>query len=173
MLTIVIRRQHNIGNGTERSCIVRRIACLLMAWLLIDVGYAGVYSWIDENGVKHFSNTPPPAGATDVTESKEIEAKPVTTDPSANNDVSVTDGKTGVGPPESTPKSAVPPAANRQQGMAQIDQEQKRLAEKLALLNQQIISAEQSRSTSSSYEYQDWTNRIERLKREIAKETEQ
>ena len=152
---------------------MRQLAGILLAWLSIGTGYAEVFSWIDENGVKHFSNTPPPASATHVTESKEIVTQPGDKDTSLSKEVRAFEGPSAVDQADSVPNPTVSPADSRQQALAQIDQEQKRLAEKLAQLNKQIISAEHSRTTSSSYEYQDWTNRIEQLKREIATETEQ
>jgi len=48
--------------------------CLMMVFLAVaPCAMAGqVYEWIDEKGVKHFTNEPPPPGATIVGQDKEI-----------------------------------------------------------------------------------------------------
>jgi hypothetical protein len=50
-------------------------------WLILILGVflirapanAGIYSWTDQNGVRHFSNAPPVESTNDVSESKEVE----------------------------------------------------------------------------------------------------
>ena len=53
-----------------KSMITYLILAILFAapWALAGQ----VYEWIDENGVKHFTNAPPPPGATIVGQDKEI-----------------------------------------------------------------------------------------------------
>lgn len=50
------------------------LICLVMVGLFfVPCALAGqVYEWIDENGVKHFTNEPPPPGARIVEQEKEI-----------------------------------------------------------------------------------------------------
>ena len=46
---------------------------LMMLLLLMPAyGYADLYQWTDENGVKHFSNTPPAADADSVRQMEEV-----------------------------------------------------------------------------------------------------
>ena len=44
---------------------------LITAWPL----QAQVYQWVDENGVKHYSNSSPPEGATDIREYQEVKSE--------------------------------------------------------------------------------------------------
>jgi hypothetical protein len=46
---------------------------ILGIFLIWASANAGIYSWTDENGVRHFSNTPPAEAMIDVSESGEIE----------------------------------------------------------------------------------------------------
>jgi glutaredoxin len=39
--------------------MIKTILSILLFLLLPIFGYAGIYSWTDENGVRHFSNSPP------------------------------------------------------------------------------------------------------------------
>jgi len=50
------------------------VMCLIIVLMVaVPCALAGqVYEWIDENGVKHFTNEPPPPGATIVGQDKEI-----------------------------------------------------------------------------------------------------
>jgi hypothetical protein len=48
------------------------LAALLMFFFLPQLTSAEIYSWIDENGVKHFSNEPPPEGVKILNQTKEI-----------------------------------------------------------------------------------------------------
>jgi hypothetical protein len=46
--------------------------CILVSCLWVQVGNADIYVWVDENGVKHFSNGNPPAHAKVLMRTKEI-----------------------------------------------------------------------------------------------------
>ncbi len=46
---------------------------MMIVLLMPAVGYAELYQWTDENGVKHFSNTPPPTNVGSVREMEELE----------------------------------------------------------------------------------------------------
>jgi len=48
------------------------LAVLLMFFFLPQLTFGEIYSWIDENGVKHFSNEPPPEGVKVLNQTKEI-----------------------------------------------------------------------------------------------------
>jgi hypothetical protein len=48
------------------------LAALLMFFFMPHLTSAEIYSWIDENGVKHFSNEPPPEGVKILNQTKEI-----------------------------------------------------------------------------------------------------
>jgi hypothetical protein len=49
------------------------IIILLLFIFRLPVMSGQVYQWIDENGVKHFTNEPPPEGATIIDKDKEIQ----------------------------------------------------------------------------------------------------
>ena len=134
---------------------------------------ANVYSWVDANGVKHFSNYPPPSGAHSVQVVEELRSpdppmaseKPKTT---ANNFTSPT---TKSRKSEITPQT--PPEDTQQKGNNLVLKEQQKLELKLKALNQQLVDAEQARFRGSSYDYQDWTNRIEQIQSDIDTEKQQ
>ncbi len=48
------------------------ISSLILFLLLPSLAFGEIYGWIDENGVKHFSNDPPPGGTTAVIQTREI-----------------------------------------------------------------------------------------------------
>lgn len=48
------------------------LAALLTFFFIPHLTFAEIYSWIDENGVKHFSNEPPPEGVKILNQTKEI-----------------------------------------------------------------------------------------------------
>lgn len=48
------------------------LTALLIFFFLPNLTFAEIYSWIDENGVKHFSNEPPPEGVKILNQTKEI-----------------------------------------------------------------------------------------------------
>jgi len=53
--------------------IAKSALAAAVAWLLLAAPCAaGVYYWIDENGVKHFSTEPPPEGTAVIERSEEI-----------------------------------------------------------------------------------------------------
>ncbi|CAB5099894.1 hypothetical protein D3OALGA1CA_1356 [Olavius algarvensis associated proteobacterium Delta 3] len=50
------------------------LSVIIVLIVVVPWAMAGqVYEWIDENGVKHFTNEPPPPGATVVGQDKEIQ----------------------------------------------------------------------------------------------------
>ena len=56
---------------TVAIIIIFVFACLTASGL-----EAEIYSWTDENGVKHYSNTPPPDSATQIKTAGEIPPNP-------------------------------------------------------------------------------------------------
>jgi hypothetical protein len=58
--------------GVEDMKQVSIIAVLLLVLFYPFVASGEMYSWIDENGVKHYSNEPPPPGTTVVKKKTEI-----------------------------------------------------------------------------------------------------
>ena len=65
------------------------------------------------------------------------------------------------------------PEDTQQKGNNLILKEQQQLDLKLKALNQQLVDAEQARYRGSSYDYQDWTNRIEQIQSDIDSEKQQ
>jgi len=48
------------------------LAALITVFFMPHLTSAEIYSWVDENGVKHFSNEPPPEGVKILNQTKEI-----------------------------------------------------------------------------------------------------
>ena len=59
------------------------VITFLFATLIASGVQAEIYSWTDENGVKHYSHTPPPEGTAQVKTTPEISASPATTSTSS------------------------------------------------------------------------------------------
>jgi hypothetical protein len=53
---------------------MRCIVAMLVMITLPHLASAEIYGWVDKNGVKHFSNTPPPEGTRIFTQNSEIMA---------------------------------------------------------------------------------------------------
>ena len=119
------------------------IAMIFLFFVLTTSGIqAEIYSWTDENGVKHFSHTPPPEGTVQVKTSREITASPAATSNSpqaAQADKKINEENIDVILDEldkekeaAAPKSiSSKPKLSRQE---RIQNEQKILEEKLAYL---------------------------------------
>ena len=56
------------------------ILALLLCICLPDAALAELYGWIDENGVKHFSNNAPPEGVKSFTHTHEIQSRAIDTE---------------------------------------------------------------------------------------------
>ena len=103
---------------------------------------ADVYSWVDANGVKHFSNHPPPSGAHSVQVVEELRSPdPPTPSPKPkaplNNIASPTTiSKKNIITPQISPEDSQP------KGNDLISKEQQKLDLKLKALNQQLADAE-------------------------------
>lgn len=55
---------------------IAAVVIFLMITLFISDAQAEIYSWTDENGVKHYSHTPPPERSTPVKTAPEIKTDP-------------------------------------------------------------------------------------------------
>ena len=103
---------------------------------------AEIYSWTDENGVMHFSHTPPPKGTAQVKTSREIPASPAAT--SNSPQAAQADKKIGeenidaiLDELDKEKKAAAPEPSSSKQKLSRqesIQNEQKILEEKLAYL---------------------------------------
>ena len=103
---------------------------------------AEIYSWTDENGVKHFSHTPPPEGTGQVKTTREISTRPAET--STNTQSAQIDEKIDEKNVEALldeldkeTKTAAPKSGPSNQNLSRqerIQNEQKILEEKLAYL---------------------------------------
>ena len=146
------------------------IVIIIFYIVLPAFALAEVYSWVDVNGVKHFSNHPPPSGAHSVRVVEELRSPdpPIASDkPKASaNHIAPTTTK--------SKKSAITPQAwtedTQRKGNTLVLKEQQKLDLKLKALNQQLVEAEQARFRGSSYDYQDWTIRIEQIQDDIDNE---
>ena len=54
------------------------IMVLIFSGLAVSGVQAEIYSWTDENGVKHYSNTPPPYRSVSIKTAPEIQSKSTT-----------------------------------------------------------------------------------------------
>jgi hypothetical protein len=152
----------------HRSQSMKKLIVIMIAYMFFPIfALADVYSWVDARGVKHFSNHPPPSGAQSVQVVEELRSpKPFRSydEPEAaaiNTALSTKKPENTVRAPQILPEDS------RQKGNDLILKEQQKLDVKLKVLNQQLADAEQSRSRGSSYDYQNWTNRIEQIRHEI------
>ena len=148
---------------------------LMSVILLLIVGsgpaLADVYSWVDANGIKHFSNSPPPADARSVQVTGEIQLpdSPATTGEPIIPFVNPASPSVTTGNRVKAHQNS--PAGDRQTIEDLIVKEKQLLEEKIQSLNQSLADAERARSRGSSYEYQDWTVRIEQIENEIVAAT--
>jgi len=55
------------------------VMVFIFAGLIAAGVQAEIYSWTDENNVKHYSHTPPPEGTTQIKTTREISSNPVAT----------------------------------------------------------------------------------------------
>ena len=63
--------------------MIRRLLGILAVLVIASSPVQGlVYQWVDENGVRHYSNTPPPEGVTDVRTYEELQSE-IVDEPSA------------------------------------------------------------------------------------------
>ena len=112
----------------------RVCAVLLLSMMVVSPLWAqSVYTWTDENGVRHFSNTGLPQDAQEAVESPEEISPPVSTSPSANADTGAENEK----PPENAPEGKTGEEAPGNGGKEQIDQ---RLAAKVEKERQRLES---------------------------------
>ena len=168
---------------------------------------AQVYQWVDEQGVKHFSNSPPPEGAVDVRKYEEVKgsvepdtvkestaenpqaAEPLDeeedaggSDVEGDRDTDVSGeietigdtqdaGERGVrenpGVVEENPENPATAATGQDE---LIEQERDRLEVRLTQLNRQLEEARTARDRGSSYDVDQWNEKIEQIRSEIEKE---
>ncbi len=122
---------------------------------------------------KHFSNVPPPDDAAAVKIFKE-EKHGETADrqsETVQQQTSKVETIRVAGQPR-TSNQTDKPAADQNKAEALIQKERKLLENKLAQLNSELEAAETARGRGSSYDYEDWTKKIEGLKTAVKKETE-
>ena len=118
------------------------VIAFLFAVLFASGIQAEIYSWTDENGIKHYSHTPPPEGTAQVKTSQEISPGPAATSSSpqaAQADIKI--GQENIetiidGLDRETETAAPKPHSGNQNLTRQerIQNEQKILEEKLAYL---------------------------------------
>ena len=121
-------------------------SAMVMIFLLTVLTASGIqaeiYSWIDENGVKHYSHTPPPEGTAQVKTSREISASPADTSSSpqaAQADIKIDEENIDaiLDELDKENKAAAPESGSGKQKFSRqerIQNEQKILEEKLAYL---------------------------------------
>ncbi len=94
----------------------KRSAVLLIFLLLPCASFGEIYGWVDENGVKHYSNDPPPEGVKAISQTAEIPADPMQDakreeiDRQALQDLNQQEPE-GEAPPEPTESAAAEPTA--------------------------------------------------------------
>lgn len=155
---------------------------LVAAWPL----QAQVYQWVDEDGVKHFSNSPPPEGITDVHEIEELKSGAAARQPgeggqqsSAGVEEAATADEAGelgaIDEPAETsdteeeegPESRT---AGRTEESELVERERQRLEITLEQLNRRLEEAQTARDRGSSYDVEQWNERIDRIRAEIENE---
>jgi hypothetical protein len=149
--------------------------------LVLSIGHAPakVYVWKDEAGVRHYTDTPPPQGATIIKTFEEVPATPAPEprEP-AQNTREVRPAADPTGPSGDETGRRVPVGelaiekANREKAEALIAQERKRLNERLVVLNSELEWAQTEQYRSSSYSSEQWAARIEQIQSEIQDEVE-
>lgn len=155
---------------------------------------AQVYQWVDKNGVKHYSNSPPPEGAADVREYNEVksgvpaetpgegedksgsaveaageEDETAQTEPADDGPESTASGTEGPADTEVEETSENPTTGRAREGEL-VEQETDRLEVKMAQLNRRLEEAQTARDRGSSYDVEQWNKQIEQIQSEIEKE---
>ena len=108
---------------------------LLFAFLSASGVQAEIYSWTDENGVKHYSHTPPPDGTAQIKTTPEISARPAAAQADRKIDEENIDAV--LDELDKEDKAAAPRPGKSKQKLSRqerIQEEQKKLEEKLAYL---------------------------------------
>jgi hypothetical protein len=129
----------NEGDGMKSTAIVM---VLIFAGLTAIGVQAEIYSWTDENGVKHYSHTPPPAGTVQIETTREISTSPVATSTSpqaaqADRKIDENNIEAILDEFDKENKTAAPKPRSSKQKLSRqerIQNEQTKLEEKLAYL---------------------------------------
>ena len=146
-------------------------AVILIVVLGSSVALADVYSWVDANGIKHFSNRPPPSDARSVRVTAELQSANFTETPSKEEKPEAAKEPSNTLPASSLSTPRVDPVAARQVANELISREMFLLDQQLQTLNQRLSDAELARSRGTSYDNQAWSVRIDAIKNEIDTET--
>lgn len=153
--------------------IRKQIVIMVVILLFPAISAAVIYVWTDANGIKHFSNLPPPDDAGAVKILKE-EKRGETADRQSET-VQQRASKvetTRVAEQPRTSKPTDKPAAEQNKAEALIQNERTLLENRLAQLNSELEAAETDRGRGSSYDYEEWTKKIEGLKTAVRREIE-
>ena len=118
------------------------VIVFIFAVLTASEVQAEIYSWTEENGVKHYSHTPPPEGTAQIKTTPEISTSPVATPTrpqtaQADQKINEENIESVLDALDKEDKTAAPrPSSNKQTLSRQerIQEEQKKLEEKLAYL---------------------------------------
>ena len=131
---------------------------------------ADIYSWVDADGVKHFSNRPPPSGTPSVRVIEELqspdETAPDAATASADDEILLTAESNNL-PGDTSPISDT---ENRNEAEILISRERLSLVKKLEPLYERLDIAEKARSKDSTYDFQERSEQIEQLKSRIGVE---
>ena len=192
-----------MGKGIRFQCHLKSLYLLLGivtgCLVIASAAPAQVYQWVDEDGVKHFSNTPPPEGASDVRQYEEEKSsaapesaqQPQAETPPADQPVVETEGEESVEEetgsegeiadeapssadteenPESEADNPDITAVGPTDEQELIEQERDRLEIEITRLNRQLEEAQTARDRGSSDDAGQWNERIEQIQSEIEKE---
>ena len=117
---------------------IASVIIVMMSALLVSGVQAEIYSWTDENGVKHYSHTPPPERSVPVEIAPEIRSDPEALQQQEKiNETNVEailkelEQEEAASPPQKSTTTQKPPTRR-----ARIDAEAEKLQEKIAWLEQ-------------------------------------
>lgn len=151
----------------------KQIIMLVIIFLFSANSAADIYVWTDDNGIKHFSNVPPPedTAAVKIINEEKLDETADRSSEAVQQQASKVE-TIRVAEQPGTSKQPDNPAADQKKAEALIQKERNRLENKLAQLNSELEAAETARGRGSSYDYEDWTKKIEGIKTAVKRETE-
>jgi|GEM_PF-4779396 len=151
---------------------MKTLTTVILTFMLgSSVVLADVYSWVDANGIKHFSNKPPPTDARSVRVTEELQSATFTEIPVEKEQPEAANQLSNALPASSVSIPRTDPVAAGQIAHELISREMFLLDQQLQTLNQRLNDAELARSRSASYDKQDLSVRIDAIKNEIDTET--
>lgn len=110
--------------------MIRKLLGMLAVLLIATTPLQGqVYEWVDENGVKHYSNTPPPDGVTGLRTYEELQSDvdaqpPGESDTQSSSESEAADEavtETPEEPPAESPTVTEPPGAGEEQSSEEVE----------------------------------------------------